>query len=181
MNTQWNTLLRKTVLGPLTVIVAAGSLGNASAETNEPRYTLNAISDTAQGEKILAGNYQEAIEKIDPDPRRARDRFFSATNLCVAHILSRDLDGAAPYCDSAIAEYENAISVRPNGLALSIGKRAQQRYLSIALSNRGVLHAMRGEEDRARADFEKAIGLRPSVPAPEVNLARLERDDDTSA
>ena len=46
---------------------------------------------------------------------------------------------------------------------------------AIALTNRGVLHAIAGEDAQARAKFEMAMQLKSTEQSAKANLAVLER------
>jgi Tfp pilus assembly protein PilF len=47
---------------------------------------------------------------------------------------------------------------------------------ALALSNRGVIRAITGDDSGARQDFELAIKLGRNLRAPTENLARLETE-----
>jgi hypothetical protein len=49
-----------------------------------------------------------------------------------------------------------------------------QRYMALALSNRGVLHVVQGDVELARQDFTVATELKSGIAALAKNLARLD-------
>ena len=52
-------------------------------------------------------------------------------------------------------------------------RQAYRRFLSVALSNRGVAYALNGELDLARDDFNAALAIRGTAREAKANLARL--------
>ena len=103
---------------------------------------------------------------------RPSQRFFASNNLCVAYTKSGDLDSAKLACDEAVrlAPTEETVAMRSTATI-------DRRYRALALSNRGVLRALAGEDASAREDFEAAINLKGGLSAPERNLAYLEIRD----
>ena len=138
--------------------------GPTVAGETEPRLEMTVIRDSAQGETIIRGRYESALERLEEDGRR--DRFARRNNLCVAHARAGDLVAAQAACDAAIdLAREKAIGVPPHVV------RLHQRHEALALTNRGVLAAMQGRNDAAREDFAAAIALSQDLSAPEHNLA----------
>jgi len=131
----------------------------AWSDTDKAKYTMAVMSETAYGARIMAGNYAQAIEKINQKAGRY-DAFSKGTNLCVAYTKSGELDLAEAACEAAV-----------------IAAGSQDRNLAIALSNRGVLHAVKGQSEQAREDFDAALALDTSLSAPKVNLARLGNEE----
>jgi hypothetical protein len=154
--------------------------GTVSAEADDPSFTMNAIEDAASGRTILAGRYATAIDRIDVTRGSAVSRFFAANNLCVAQVKAGEIGGAAESCELAVAAIRGTLGGLPPGRRSASLELAYRKYLAIALSNRGVLHAVAGKPSRARADFAEAADLETPIRSPEGNLARLARaaDDD---
>jgi hypothetical protein len=92
MKTQWKSNRKRIFAGTLLVVIAGALAGTAGAESAGPTYVLNAISDTAYGNKVIAGDYVDAIDKIKTSNRRSIHNYYAATNLCVAYIMTHDLE-----------------------------------------------------------------------------------------
>ncbi len=147
------------------LIVMAGPLVHA-AET-QSAYVMTVIADKAQGEQVVSGNYQEAIAAITSSLMRQKDTFAVSNNLCVAYTKSNDLANANQHCSEAIR-----MSKKKYGPWYAAARiRTDQ---ALALSNRGVIRAITGDEDGAREDFQLAIKLGRHLSAPGENLARLD-------
>lgn len=151
----------------------AGSVQAADTEANIKPFAMTVHADRAYGHSILKGNHDHAINKLSANPRTPA-RPVNATNLCVAYTKAKDLDKAIVACDMAVAELTSkkiAIDKHPyryDELHVSV-----QTDLSIALSNRGVLFAVKGEHDKARKNFLTALQLEYDRSRAEDNLARL--------
>lgn len=158
----------------LAIAVAATQFGVASAHEADPKFTLNHISDAAYGRKISSGEFDDAIQSITAAKRHGTDAIYASMNLCVAYVVTRDLENAANACDAAIVGTEERLAeVLEHRSRHSSKAKAYRKFLAIAYSNRGVLRALGGTDDLARADFEKALALKAKLRAPKVNLARL--------
>lgn len=164
------------------VVAAATPIGIASAHESSPKFTLIHIKDSAYGRLIRTGRYDSAIARITARKTHATQTSDAATNLCVAYVASRDLANAADACDLAIDKAQRRLAAisqyrsRHSEQAISL-----RSFVAIAYSNRGVLRALDGADDLARADFEKARQLTPKLTATEANLARLaERHAETA-
>lgn len=163
-----NAFTRSTVL-----LVAA--LACASTMADEPAYTMTVISDAAYGLKVTAGEYDVAIAKITAK-RRNTDRYPDLTNLCVAYTKTGDLEKADAACGAAVEQMRAKVPARGSSFNYLTDAAGHRTHLALALSNQGVLHAVSGDLDSARKNFEEALELRTSVSAPKVNLARLDLD-----
>ena len=171
--------MHKSKLMKVTAVAVAAIAGAAALTTPDVSYADNeaaayqmvVFSDRRHGIKVTKGNYAKAIERITSSPERRGEAFETRTNLCVAYTKAGDLDNAVESCDAALAyiqQKERALTANGNALMF-------ERYLALALSNRGVLYAVDGDVDRARSSFEAAMGLRAKLAAPKGNLARLEQ------
>jgi Flp pilus assembly protein TadD len=154
MKTQWKSNRKRIFAGTLLVVIAGALAGTAGAESAGP------------------GDYVDAIDKIKTSNRRSIHNYYAATNLCVAYIMTHDLEGAKNVCNSAVTEIETSLS-RKFARNNSAKAKTYRKFLAIALSNRGVLHALAGDSELARGDFRDALELEARISAPEVNLARL--------
>ena len=52
-------------------------------------------------------------------------------------------------------------------------QRVRSRFLALALSNRGVLHAVAGERAKAHEDFTAALQIGKFTRVTRMNIARL--------
>ncbi|MEO0424907.1 MAG: hypothetical protein AAF184_21405 [Pseudomonadota bacterium] len=156
--------------------VALSLFACAAASADTKPYTMTVFEDVAYGNKVVAGRYTKAIERITQSPRRYADDVMGQTNLCVAYAKTEELDKAFTACESVVAKLESrriALSARA---ARDYAQRQYATELAVALSNRGVLRAATGDEATASADFERAASLESGVSAPAINLALLSLD-----
>ena len=163
-----------TALG--TLALAATLLTPAWAEDAPTTpFTMTVFSDQAYGKKVVSGKYGQVIKKITAGGHRARDKFASNNNLCVAYAKNRDIDKAVVACDAAIAQIrkrEHRISKIPRSAEALV----YRSNLAVALSNRGVLRAVSGDIELAEADFRAAINLQTDQASIfESNLVRLQQ------
>lgn len=173
--------MHKTTLAQLTTTVIAAVAGAtvlltadvAMAEEKATAYKMVVFSDQRHGVKVAKGNYEKAIAKITAAPERRRDVFETKTNLCVAYTKTGDLENAETNCEAALAYIREKHAATPssNGIGLTY-----EKYLSVALSNRGVLYAVNGDLDSARSTFEEAIELKARMSTPKRNLERLDSE-----
>lgn len=151
-------------------LLLAASMQLANADTPQPSYVMTVISDEAEGQKMIAGDYAEAIAAITTPKGRPRTSFSVNNNLCVAYTKTNDLSSAEAACADAL----RASRVVFNVWYESPRKRGDH---AVALSNRGVIRAISGDVDGARSDFEQARKLNDNLAAAADNLARLERQE----
>lgn len=138
---------------------------SAGADEQKIPYTMTAITDASFGSHVTAGDYETAIQRISAPTFNRQASFESKTNLCVAYTKSARIEEATAVCEAAVSRLRRMSSVEMS-----------RTDLAIALSNRGVLRAVKGETDLARKDFQEAIDLRSGLAAPETNLARLDSE-----
>lgn len=153
------------------LIVLAGPLVHAAEKM--PAYVMTVIADKAQGEQVVSGEYREAIAAITSPHKRHKDAFAVSNNLCVAYTKSNDLAKANQSCAEALRMSKYKI-----GQWYEVARMRNDQAL--ALSNRGVIRAISGDEDGARKDFEQAIKLGKHLGAPAENLARLNSQGTTT-
>jgi tetratricopeptide (TPR) repeat protein len=151
----------------------AGTAQAAEKDAEVKPYAMTVHEDRAHGLSILKGKIDHAIKRLSANPKTSANP-ENATNLCVAYAKAKELDKAIAACDVAVAELtskNNAIDKHPyryDQLRVSV-----QTDLSIALSNRGVLFAVKGEDEKAREIFLTALQLEYDRSRAEDNLARL--------
>ncbi len=162
-------------------IIAAAALGIASlaahADGRDQGFEMKAVTDRNHGDLVMAGQYNVAISRNrtwaqaireNTDPDRVFP-FAVANNLCVAYTMGGKRDEAGVYCDAA----ERAARVRAELETPNVD--SDTANWATALSNRGVLRALGGDEDGARADFRQALALDTRDVTVTANLGRLEQ------
>lgn len=150
--------------------LAGGALAAATpALAEEPSYQMSAYWDRPGGPEVLAGDYAAAIAAASARAASTDSiaNLVAATNLCVAYTMKASLDAASTACDRAV---QLATAVDTVGIR---GVRVMAAT-SRALSNRGVLRALKGDWTGAVQDFRRAADLSGHWSAPGRNLARLE-------
>lgn len=162
---------------PVAAITAVVSLALASttglADTNDPKFTMTVFDNNSHGAKIVAGKYEQAIEKITAQ-RSKNDAIRVETNLCVAYAKAGEVELAEKSCDAAIAAIESKKRFTRYAVGMETHRDARRRYLALALSNRGVIKAVKGEFESARKDFDEALQLDTRLAAAKTNLERLD-------
>lgn len=138
-----------------------------------PPFSMTVLVDQAHGRKIVNGSFARAISKL-ANNAKTPTKHESLTNLCVAYAKAKQIDEAFQSCDAAI-------DLLQEKLQRYDGRRASEEDyrlslasdLSIALSNRGVLYAVKGDLGRARENFKAAISLPTDRSRADDNLRRL--------
>lgn len=172
MNKLTKTVRKRKLTGSIATLITVACMSMASAHEVDSKYTMAAISDAAYGAKVLSGDYEAAIRKIRISGDTSVRNFFSANNLCVAYVQLRDITNASEACETAVAGIQAMLAHKRK---YASGYEAYRRYLAIALSNRGVLRAISGNEELAHEDFSDAIQLDVRLTAPATNMARLNK------
>ena len=170
MKRQYETKLARTGAGILTTIALVLGAGTAVAGEAET-YRLAAIKDTAYGSLILREQFSTAIERLERRERKGIHGFYTATNLCVAYIKTASLEAAAESCALAVDTIEDVLAARSDADS-GAELHSVRRFLALALSNRGVMHAVSGQSAEAQADFEAAQAVESRLKEPSINLAR---------
>ncbi len=170
MKRQYERKLARTGAGILTTIALVFGAGTAAAGEAES-YRLAAIKDTAYGSLILREQFDTAIERLERRERKGIYGFYTATNLCVAYLKTASLENAAESCALAVDTIEDVMADRSRGDA-DPALYSVRRFLALALSNRGVMHAVSGRDAEAQADFEAARAIESRLKEPSINLAR---------
>ena len=172
MNTSINYKLAKPVVSIATVLALALASTTGLADTNGPKYTMTVFEDIRQGAKIIDGEYEQAIEKITANPSK-KDAIRVETNLCVAYAKAGEVELAEKSCDAAITAIEGKKRFTQYAIGMETNRDARRRYLAIALSNRGVVKAVKGDLESARKDFDEALQLDSRLAAAKTNLERI--------
>lgn len=161
--------------GVVVMMMLAGGIATA-----QEHYVLNVIEASAKGRAILSERYESAIATLESSRVDGLRGFYAANNLCVAYIKTGDLDKATRACDGAVTRMQAQLSAAESSHASSLRLETHREMLAVALSNRGVLAALSGNTDEARADFLAARDLRQRLGALRANLERLDREKPSS-
>jgi hypothetical protein len=158
-------LARKKTLSALAL--SAWTLG---AHADETSFELRYYENSPGGKELAAHDYAAAIEAaswVSPaaDPITA---LIGSTNLCVAYTMTGSFKAASKSCDAAVALARGVDAPAARTLA-------PDSATSRALSNRGVLRALRGDATGAANDLRAARKTIGSSQLPSRNLAHLER------
>jgi tetratricopeptide (TPR) repeat protein len=137
----------------------------AQSQENPSAYVMTVVHDQADGAQIIAGAYGEAIESITAGKRSKR--FAANNNLCVAYTKTNQLAEAAQACTAALRASKASY-------AAWYDATSKRDFQAVALSNRGVIHAVSGDAEKAGQDFKAAMRLGSALTAPVENLAVLE-------
>jgi tetratricopeptide (TPR) repeat protein len=165
---------------PLALAALFANGAPLAAHETDPVYTMTVIVDAAHGGKVAAGKYDRAIEKITAR-KSGRDAYSKQTNLCVAYTKTGALEKATEACEGALAIVRDGVDLRRSYPAAMHPEKTGRRYLALALSNLGVLHAAKGNTNIARRNFREALALDSGLSAPKTNLARLAKDETPNA
>ncbi len=172
MKHETTTIFKHTLPRLISVLIAMSSFLATAVYADKPAYTMTTIIDSAYGEQVVAGNYEQAIENIST-AGSSEDPFYKATNLCVAYTKIGNLVDAASACDAAV-EHAQKMDVDRHG---SFSKRfmvaTSRTYLALSLTNRGVLRAVTGDVALAHKDFVHALDTKGNSKVAKINLARL--------
>jgi hypothetical protein len=161
-------LARKKTLLLLSAVAAncAWLLARADATSFELGYYTN----WPGGEELAAHDYVAAIaaaSKVSVNVETTT-ALAGATNLCVGYTMTRAFKEAAKSCDDAVAL---ARSFDSPTVRSALATDATSR----ALSNRGVMRALRGDAAGAAVDLQAAARAAGGAQAaPTRNLGRLE-------
>jgi Flp pilus assembly protein TadD len=160
MKLAFNIALR----GLLVITASLASLNSAADEnTASNAYQLAVIKDGAYGAAVIKGDFDTALPSLQ---LHSATRFDSSTNLCVALTKLGDLDNAQAACTTAY----------------TLSQSSQfSRDRAIALSNLGVLAALRGDFVSARGHFERALEENGQVQQANDNLKLLKHRGATNA
>lgn len=166
--------IRPALAAAIANIICLCASATLHAEELGQVYTLTAIEDLSFGEEVVAGNYETAIEGILGSLKSNPGGFEAQTNLCVAYTHSGEFSKAYESCDAALTALERRIRrSKVSGFTPFQSRRVQEKYLALALSNRGVLRAVSGKPDLARKDLIRASGLKFGLDVADANLAKL--------
>lgn len=165
----------RAALAALLLLASLSTTVSAENHGTEP-FTMAVLLDSVQSKAVIRGRYEEAIDRITSRKSRVGSKFVDHVNLCVAYAKTHETDEAQKACDAAIAMAQERSDIRfSKGRSdRSDAARAIKLELALALSNRGVLLAAKGNADLAEQDFLAAKALRTDLePIIDNNLERL--------
>lgn len=168
----------RLAMATLSVAALFGVLGPAAAQADGelPKgYIMNVFGDTAMGTAVEGGAYETVIEKLTEKDARGARRIADQVNLCVAYAKTKQIDKATESCDRAL-EMAGTTVRRASFETLRAAQARANDQRAIALINRGVLHAVVGEDDKAQDLFEAAANLGTDNTSAALNLLVLQRE-----
>ena len=167
-----NTMNRKNgqMRIPLVVIASSFVIAALPSISHADAWELRMVAKKVPGTReIESGKPEKAIRisKIQLGVTPSRLKSAVLTNLCIGHILIKDLEQAEKYCDDAAARQDNR---------------------TVTFNNRGVLRALQGDYTAAKNDFtiaanagcfngcDPTIRVRENLPRPAArrNFKRAE-------
>ena len=151
----------------------------AWSDTGKPSYEMAFFSDSDHGGRIESGRYEQAIEKINAKPGSGV-ALHAKTNLCVAYTKSGNIEAASIACEEAVVAAKTFRKIRRSEHAFETPAQMRARYLAITLSNRGVLKAVMGDLEAARADFDAALAQEARLSSVQINIEKLETAAETA-
>ncbi|HUN27800.1 MAG TPA: hypothetical protein VMU67_15975 [Steroidobacteraceae bacterium] len=144
-------------------------VGAAQAAAPHSKAVLSAYADSAAGESLLAGHYTEVIERLGSHGNEfASDQVGASTNLCVALIMTRQLQAAHSACDEAIEDAK--LDVTEETIA---ARTTHDEEVALAYSNRAVLEWLSDHRTAAADDLSRARAFAPASEFVTQNLTAL--------
>jgi hypothetical protein len=127
-------------------------------------YEMSFVKTQAHGDLMTQGRYRLVIYLL---AGKAHGEIAAHTNLCVARTMIGEYPKARRNCNRAVELTEQAAKAAP---ASQRDEYVKNRV--VALSNRGVLRAIRNQQG-AEEDFRQAMELRVYSDTATRNFARL--------
>ena len=151
-------------------LILALLAGPVSQAAEGDGYRMIAFEDKAKGHLVVKGRYAEAIERLAARRSRATN-FERNNNLCVAFTKAAQLDAAKAACDEAV-RLRSDTRIAAHTYATP-EQRTSIRDRAIALSNRGVVRVLTGDEHGAMQDFAESVRIFDGLVEPQLNLDKL--------
>jgi hypothetical protein len=175
MNMMNTTSMTRAGRGRRFVLTAAASLALAAplaqAEMTTGAFEMVVYTGSTQGEHLIEGDWEAAMAL---DEAVSKTRFAALNDRCVSLTVARDLERAEVVCNDAVrAARRSGASNAPGYVNRGIATDSRTNR-AMAHTNRGVLHALQGEGEKARADFETAMDLSATIVAAAANLEVLD-------
>lgn len=161
-----------------TALIASLMTPVANAAAGPSAFRMLVVDDTSSGRKVLSGDFDAVIDGFSADKVRVQNTFATYTNICVAYTKSKQVEKAIEACDLAVAHSEKVYKQVDESRKSTRTKRQQAREdLAVAMSNRGVLFAVSGKDDKAMESFETAVKLDADQRYARANISRLSELD----
>ena len=157
----------------IVALLAMSSFATTIANADELTYTMTTIVDASYGDQVAAGKYDRAIQKLSASSSKS-DAFFKATNLCVAYTKVGNFADAAIACDTAVDKAKSMDYEKRSQISRRFQVKTRKTYLAMALTNRGVLHAVTGNVELAHQAFSEALATYEGAAVAKTNLAKLD-------
>jgi tetratricopeptide (TPR) repeat protein len=157
-----------------TLLIASLMTPAANAVAEPSPYSMLVIDDRPSGKKVLSGKFDAVIEDFSADKVRVQNTFAAYTNICVAYAKSKQVEKAIEACDVAVAHSQKMYKqIDESRRSTRINRQQAREDLAVALSNRGVLFAVNGRNDKAMESFESAVKLDADQRHARANMSRL--------
>jgi len=173
MKQQRQTFLSHSLPRSILGLFAMSSFATATVNAEELTYTMTTIIDASYGDQVAAGKYDKAIDKLSASNSK-NDAFFKATNLCVAYTKTGNFAEATIACDAAVDKARRMDFEKRSQVSRRFQVKTRKSYLAMALTNRGVLHAVTGDVELAQEAFSEALNTYEDAKPAKTNLAKLD-------
>jgi tetratricopeptide (TPR) repeat protein len=144
----------------------------AHAGGSAGKLTLSVYEDTAGASNVLAGRYEAAVKQLSNVGANYQSQYAS-TNLCVALIMTKQVDAATSACDDAI---KRAKSAMPR--SVSFATQDEKGLLALAYSNRAVLYYLQKQPQKASEAVAQARTIAPKADFVAANLRVMNSKSD---
>lgn len=168
-----NTGKRNPLHRRFLVAIGFAMVASTAIADDAPKFTMTVFEDVALGADIIAGHYDKAIDAASVDMSK-NDVIRIESNLCVAYAKTGEIERAERACDAAIAAIRAKKSFYRYRLSDESAGHARKRFMAIALSNRSVINAVKGDYAAARKDLDMAQELDTQLAVVKINLERLD-------
>jgi hypothetical protein len=152
----------------LLLMIAVPGFTNLWAAETQSGYEMSFVSNMAHGDLLEEGRYGLVVYLLSS---KAHNPIATMINRCVARTMAGEYVRARRDCNRAVELTEQAVLTAPEN-----ERQEHYKRLVVALSNRGVLRAIR-EQNGSEDDFVRAIALEVYSETAARNLARLHGED----
>lgn len=152
----------------LFLLVAIPGCPNLWAGEVNPGYEMSFVANMAHGDLLEDGRYGLVIYLLS---NKSHNSIATMINRCVARTMAGEYIKARHDCNRAVELTDEAARTAPEG-----ERQEHDKRLAVALSNRGVLRAIR-DQNGSEEDFTRAIALEVYSDTATRNLARFHQGD----
>ena len=165
MYLQGNTnLFRNKILPGMVALATMFISQTLCAQKSADNYEMSFVANKAHGDLLEKGRYGMAIQLLSG---KTGNPLATSINLCVAEVMAGKFRDARRDCTRAVKLGERAANT-----AMESNRDELYKNWVVALSNRGVLRAIRNQSG-AEEDFRHAIELRIYADTASRNMARF--------